>query len=176
METIIEKIKKVKRLAEAGEMAESISAKVFLEKLLKKHGLTISDLENEDRKERVFKIKSKDHQLFIQIALSVIGNRVFKGSNTKNLKHVFFNVSDIEYMEIVVRYEFHSNLYEKELKSILQKSFRAYLAKHNLYNIEESLDENIDKTKISHDEIQEIINLKDMLSDNYFSKQIGNNG
>lgn len=48
MDSIIEKARKVLALVEQGVEGEAQAAKFALEALLKKHGLTIEDLKNEN--------------------------------------------------------------------------------------------------------------------------------
>jgi hypothetical protein len=71
MSKYIELAKKMKALAEKGVGGEKLNAQRMLEMLLKKHNLSISDIEGEEINEYFFNLKTGESQLWQQIVKSV---------------------------------------------------------------------------------------------------------
>ena len=67
----IELAKKLKALADKGIGGEKVNAEKMLNDLLKKHNITIEDVEGEKTENYFFKVKPEDSNLFIQIVKRV---------------------------------------------------------------------------------------------------------
>lgn len=135
MDAIIEKIKKIKRLADEGFAGEAKAAQFQLEKLLEKHNLSIEDLFEERIERRMFKVPKGYKQLFIQTLSSIIGDR-YKGIWTYKRKpsEYYVELTDVEYIDCEQAWSFHHSQLKKELaksKAVLEK---AYYHKHVLFN------------------------------------------
>lgn len=76
MDRIIELAKKLKALSERGEGGEKLNADRMLRDLMEKHGISLSDIEDESTEMRLFHFKAKQHKIFIQVAAMVIGKDV----------------------------------------------------------------------------------------------------
>jgi len=63
----IELGRKLKAIAERGIGGEKINAEKMLENLLKKHNLTIDDIEGEKTDNYFFMLKESEHQLWYKI-------------------------------------------------------------------------------------------------------------
>ena len=75
MELIIEKLKKIKELAERGYAGEALVAREKLHMLLNKYGLTIEDLEDVQINSYKFKyITVQERSIILQCISKVIDN------------------------------------------------------------------------------------------------------
>lgn len=171
MEQIIEKLKKIKSLADKGVAGEAIAAQAQLEKLLAKHNLTIQDLFNEERKERKFKVNKADQLIFNQVCLSIIGNRAketWHYVGESRIKHM--NITDVEFIDISQQFDFHRKQFEKEKKKMIDKLENAYVYKHDLFNCDKS--DTPSESKMTIEEYYEIMAMKNRLEDVTFRKQL----
>lgn len=73
MDAIIEKLKKVKALADAGIGGEKTAAQARLKKMLKKHNLTLADLEQPTTTTYRIDCRPEQIKLAIQIVFAVTG-------------------------------------------------------------------------------------------------------
>lgn len=171
MEQIIDKLKKIKSLADRGVAGEAIAAQQQLEKLLAKHGLTIQDLFNEERKERKFKVNNADEMIFYQICFSIIGNRTKQGWRYKHEKAVkYMELTDVEYIDILQQFDFHRKQLAKEKKKSIKTLETAYVYKHNLFNCDKS--DTPSESKMTMAEYLSIMAMKERLEDVTFRKQL----
>ena len=129
LERTLDLARKLKELAERGEGGEKVNARKQLDKLLKKHTLTIEDLEIETPSYYDFKVAEADMQLFSQVVSSVIGAKfeIRKYSNRKNWYTVFCTNANV--IEIDAKLSFYTALYQRELKSFMM----AFVIKQELY-------------------------------------------
>lgn len=125
----IELAKKLKALADRGVGGEKLNAKKMLNALMKKHHITIEDIEGEKQKEYFLKLDSTQIKLFNQIAKKINRNIKIHGEFTKKhirqykLKGNFMIIcTPCEFIEIEGKYDFYSKLYTSEL-SIFFTSF-----------------------------------------------------
>lgn len=125
MDSIIEKARKVLALVEQGVEGEAQAAKFALEALLKKHGLTIEDLKNEKRERREFSIKSRNEILiFNHCIINMFGHSSAVWGRTytykRDYRHVYAEMTDIEYLDFKPFFEFHIKQFRKELKKMIE--------------------------------------------------------
>jgi len=124
---VIELAKKLKALADKGIGGEKTNAETLLKKFLKKHNLSIDDIENKtEYSHYYFKAKGINAHLLNQIAKRVrYDMRVFdvykfawknKGGN------IGIECTVAEYIEVEAMYELYKPLYASELK-IFYKAF-----------------------------------------------------
>lgn len=113
METIIDKLKKLAALAQRGEYGEADNARRLLEKQLQKYGLTMDDLENADRKERVFDYKTKyEFNLYLAVFVHALGSKSYALKNGKyndNTKHFWLQLTDLEFADVCDQLDFTAN-------------------------------------------------------------------
>lgn len=174
MDKIIDKLKKLLALAERGEAGEARNARRILETELRKHGLTLEDLSSEVRKERIFPYKDTDERaIFIQVLVNVCGSKseAFKsaGYNTKR-KRLYVDLTDLEYVEILEKFEFFRRQYNKEKKRLLNDLAVAFLSKHRLYDKDPN--EEKDSNPLSPEDIRRILKLGETLDDVHFYKAL----
>lgn len=139
-EKLLEKLKKIKELAESGSDGERETAKGFLERLMLENNISEQDLSNEEVKqfEIVFeRDKPFTERLLSQIVYSVVGDL----DESKGLREYVIQrkhrmcllATDAEYLEIIAKYEF----YVRHLADDLDLFFRAFVYRNNIYPPEE---------------------------------------
>lgn len=114
---IIEKLKKIKRLADSGIEGERITAQQILKKLLIEHNLTIEDITQEGNENiYVFKkiVTSSDFKLFSQIFMMIKNINTMRYSRRKSEVVVSCRKDQAE--TISDMYAFHRKQLKKELK------------------------------------------------------------
>lgn len=139
MDSIIEKARKILALTEQGVGGEAKAAKLALDSLLKKHGLTIEDLRNEKRTMRRFSIKNRDEIIiFNHCIINRFGLKSYVWNHHYALKrdyrHILADMTDIEYLDFKPFFEFHIRQYRKELKKMFETVQKAYIHKHDLFD------------------------------------------
>ena len=143
MESIIEKINKIKALSEQGIDGEAQAAKNALQKLLNRYGLTFEDLSDHVKKMRSFAAKEdNDKAVFIMCCYKILGGErldLIYGSKSYPGK-LYIELTDYEYAELSEFYDFHKRNYRKEFRQMTIDFKKAYQYKHNLYSAAPSED------------------------------------
>lgn len=126
----LELARKLHALAERGIGGEAHNAEALLERLLKKHSITIEELNNERRSRRQFDFKTKEQRQFLlQVVGSVIGKHtsyyVRKGVRGK----LSIDLNTVEHIEVLLRYEHYWNLWLEELDLF----YNAFIQANKLY-------------------------------------------
>lgn len=171
MDNIIEKLKKIKELAERGDAGEAIAAQEQLEKLIAKYHIKIEDLFDDTLKPRSFKVKRDENVIFTQVALSVIGNRAKKAYYYRDKPSVtYLELTDVEYIDITNLFDFHKKQLQKEKEKAVKTLLVAYVHKHDLFNIDS--DDKPKESKMTFEEYLDIMAVKDRLEDVSFHKQL----
>ena len=134
METIIEKIKKIKELADRGYQGEAIAAKHKLELLLAKYNLSIHDIEDNELKMRHIKYKDAwNKKLVLQTVASCTERELSFYRNSYYPGHILVELSDLEYVEVLNKLDFHRKQFEKEKRKAEKAFFTAYIHQHELF-------------------------------------------
>ncbi|MCL2140319.1 MAG: DUF2786 domain-containing protein [Dehalococcoidia bacterium] len=121
-------LRKIKALAEhGGTLAEQEAARIKLEELMAKYGITKDELDEREVDSYVFSYRTyRDKQLLLQVAYKVIPN----WDGYKQWKRFLVMVcTAAEKEEIEVLHEYYTHLYEKEEKCF----FIAFVQKHKLF-------------------------------------------
>ena len=172
METVKDKLLKIKALADKGCAGEAINAKLLLDKLLDKYNLTIDDLSGVELKNRRFNVPKNKMFLFYHIVYNVIGKRAedlfYYGKKTTAQ---YAKVTDFEYLEISSMANFHFRQLDKELRKQQKTITGAYIYKHSLTVKSEDAD---DRAVRSDEELLAMLKAIDDLEDIYYRKQIKN--
>ncbi len=110
---------KLKFSSEVREGAEKENATDKLNKALKKHGLTLEDLEKEEKEPRVFKIKNREDSSVIlsQCIRDVCPNGVIRQSAKK--LEMYCEMSASEYIEVSEKYKHYYDFWLNEKKQFL---------------------------------------------------------
>ena len=119
----IELAKKLKALADRGVDGEKYNAEQKLKDLLKKHNLTLEDIEGESILEHFFTLNEQHHSLWFQIIKKVNYDIKCYGpiekSKVKQYKlagNYIIESTVSDYIEIEAKFNFYKDLYEKESK------------------------------------------------------------
>jgi len=172
METVKDKLLKIKALADKGYAGEARNAKLLLDKMLDKYNLTLDDLMCVELKKRGFKVPFNKMVLFFHIVYSVIGKRANNIVYYGNKKtEQFVKLTDLEYIEIESMINFHFKQFDKELKKQHKAIISAYIIKQSLAVSNDVMDED-DRPKMSMEEMLAIRNAINGLDDVYYRKQI----
>lgn len=171
IETIKNKLNKIKALADKGYLNEANNAKKILEHLLEKYGITIDELDSKELKERKFKVPLAKQFIFIQVLAMIIGDRYKETCYKRNTRTIFYSeMSDYEYVQVKQLLDFHFTNYERERKKTIKNLEIAYLHKHNLFRQEKNKDDN--KSKMSYEDAMRILNIIENLDEKYFMNQL----
>jgi hypothetical protein len=171
MELIIEKLKKVKELADRGEAGEALVAREKLHILLNKYGLSIEDLEDVQIHQYKFKyVTAAEMDIIIQCLTKVLDKPRLSYSYYKDKKKEFFvKMTEWQYIEAKGLIEFHVKQFRKELKAQMKALVSAYVNKHDLFSQTKSDDPGREMTP---EEMERLISIYNSLGDKFFQKQL----
>jgi len=135
METIIQKLKKVKELADRGEAGEALAAKAKLFELLQKHGLSIEDIEDDIKKSYTFRYAFTDEKrVMLQCISKVIDDPKMSYTFRRDRRKEFsVELTEWQYIESMDLIKFHLKQYREEKKRKMRALFSAYLNRHDLF-------------------------------------------
>lgn len=172
METIKNKLLKIKELADRGIDGEKIAAQHRLEQLLAKYNMTIEDIFNEQTKERMFKVSRGQIALFVQFASSEIGDRYKNMYGFKQKpSEIYIELTDREFIDFDQRWQWHRKQYIKEVEKQIDIVKKAYYHKHNLFNKDTDPDD-AEKSNITLEEYFQIIGMAAKMENVTFRKQL----
>lgn len=167
---------KLKKLADEGVGGEKVNAEQLLQKLLKKHGLQKSDLENENIEDYILPFNGTfGKDLAIQVAYSVIGNKDDnKGVYSfRSGKKVLIKSTLAEFLEIEQKY----NFYKHHLKKDLKLFYNAFVQSQNIFPPFHLQKEKKEKQKcFLTEEEEKMLALARNLEKHSFYKQLANKG
>jgi len=123
-------VSKVLELAKKGVDGEKKAAKIKLEKLLKKYGLTLSDIDGDenDKQQRTFRIKNREDYLTVltQVIWDVVPDIGIQ-QNTKRLE-IYSKLTTEQYIEVNEKFNYFWNFWVKEKEQFLM----AFVIKNRL--------------------------------------------
>jgi hypothetical protein len=171
MEKIIEKLRKVQRLAESGNLHEANVAKTLLKQQLEKHGLSIEDLICGQKFKRYFEVPVKLRSVFFMCVIHLLGTTrgLYRSVGHRTSLHV--EVTDLEYIELTQLYEFHKRNFLKELKKEMKAFEVAYQYKYDLYAPVDT-NNSEEQTKFSQEEIINILRISAAMENVTYRQQI----
>lgn len=168
-EKIIERLKLLNKMKEGGEAGERANAAALMEEIMRKHGISESDLENDEEAMFWVHVESPLHKkLFLQLLGLVNGERRMRVRYLPELpedveKQVRHDLSHVipeadrynmvgwakssDFAETVARY----NMYKDDFNKNLDQFYYAYLYKNDLLaEPEEGESENMDREKMDN--------------------------
>lgn len=170
------KLKKILALAETGLDGEKLLAKEKLTQLLEDYDLTLEDLRQEKKIERIiFKgiTTKKLFMLFTQICFKVKNvNSIKYGKIRKN--EYIIECTEAEKQVIKSLFEWHKKNMQEELEKMFDDFFVAYCEKHNLFSEQQDEEDSEDVKSIDFERIMRIMSLKENMSDKTYCKRIEN--
>lgn len=125
-----EKLRKLLILSERGIDGEKDNAAVLLERLLKKHGLELSDISDEEISRYWFKYKGAWHErLLTQVILKVAGREVKMWESKMKRSKIGADVTKAQMLEIEMLFD----AYKIALDEEMDFTFEAFINKNNLF-------------------------------------------
>jgi hypothetical protein len=168
METIIEKLKKIRELADRGCEGEAVAAKKMLEKLLAKHGLNIRDIEGEEMSMRHIKYRGSWHKKIVLQTVASCCNREVKFYRSSVYKGMILaDLTDLEYAETLNKLDFHVKQFRKEKRKAENAFFAAYVHQHGLYGKDSG-----EGKEMSHEELAAVLAMMERLEKVSYAKGI----
>jgi hypothetical protein len=146
------KLRKLLILSERGIEGEKENASEMLNKLLKKHGLKLSDISDGSVENYWFKYKGKfQKKLLIQIIVATAGRNVAVGTNPAQRSAIGAEITKCQMLEVEILF----SAYKVALEEELNFSLEAFVNKNNIFaanNGEEAdreyTDEEIQRAKL----------------------------
>jgi len=168
MSKIIELAKKLKALSERGEHGEKHNAADMLTKLLKKHDLSVEDIEREEISSHFLSFKLKQETLLTQIIYSILGHRMKLYPHVSLKTKMMVKCTSAEFIEIEAAFPFYWNKYEKEL-GLFDKAFTY---KNYLFPKNSDSSKNKKQEKITDEEAEKIVQMMSSIDGSKHHKQI----
>lgn len=127
----LELARKVNELAKRGVDGEKVAAEHQLALLMKKHGITLEELEGEEVREFRLKVNKEDAKFFRQVVSSVdTKKRGVPGCYTGGFYYI--DCTAAEFAEIEFKFKF----YLPRLKATLEGAYSAFIQVNELYRFE----------------------------------------
>jgi hypothetical protein len=171
----IELAKKLKALADRGIDGEKQTAEKMLADLLKKHKITIEEIEGEKTEDYYFTFKDKSHRLWFQIVKTVNTTikcyGPFPAGKVKQyaLKGNYMIIcTPCEYIEIEAKYNFYKNLYDQEMNIF----YAAFLRANDLLVVNNRSDNQKEMSFVGYEKYNRINDLAQSIKKGEFLKQI----
>lgn len=124
---------KLLALAKRGEGGERDNAQRFLGALLKKHGMSLADLEDDGLAAEWMKFPLKtvqDRQLLVQVAGMVLKSNSMPSRQYRGQKALWLHVTKPQYVEI----ELHYRAFKKDLEKALELAFIAFINRNDIFS------------------------------------------
>jgi len=168
-DSIINQIKKVKELAENGIDGEKENAKSLLEKLLKKHKVSLEELVDIQTKQYKFCYKTKfERSILFQCLAKYANINTYRnclnnrGKLQKNTISV--ELTPLQFLDVSASSKYYVKLFTKEMDLF----FTAFISKHHIFREKQDGDEENNKSVLTEEESMAIVNMmRAMKDDNY---------
>ena len=170
----IERLNKIKKLAEQGFYGEQDNARKLLDKLLKKYNLEYSDILDEDiiSEYSFYYHSTQEQKILAQIIYKVTNSLEIYGkrhnSNGKSDKRLYIKCTAGQKLDIEFLFNFYKHIFEKELELFLS----AFIQKHWLFGLSKNSESNSDESKYSEQELSRIFGYMNKMEDVVLHKQI----
>lgn len=113
---VVALLRKLKALADRGEGGEKENAERMLVEFLKKHDISLSQLQEDDLEDRIFKVPVRYKQLFIQVAASILGRERSIYGVRGYPSNVMIECSVSEYTELQMAFDFYRDALAEQLE------------------------------------------------------------
>jgi hypothetical protein len=158
-ESLRQKLLKVQALARRGEGGEKQAAAKMLAKLMRKHGLTLDDIQGFKRTEHEFRYQKKfEKQMIAHIAAKVMNEwpEVYRIKGRS--RRMYIVCTNAEAMDIQAEFDRLKPIWKEELDLL----FSAFVHKHDLFA---ESDEGKGDNEIDPDYLRRLVNMMDGLQD-----------
>lgn len=174
MSKYIELAKKLKALAEQGVGGEKLNAEKMLSDFLRKHNISINDIELDMKNEYWFKVNTDyEKRLLSQISKNVNNDTKIYYVESKNVKkyklegNFMVECSVSDYIETKSKYEFYKPLMESEMKVF----YEAFIQANKLWvNTPDSEEKEYTKEELK--ELRRTLEMASNIKKGEFHKQI----
>jgi hypothetical protein len=123
------RLMKLLELAKRGEHGEKENAQRFLEKLLKKHGMTVADLDDDATSRYTFTYKSElESRLLTQIICTVLQVNRYTKRQVRGSRTIGLDLTRAQNLEIAMQF----SVYRAELARNVDRMFTAFVHKNGL--------------------------------------------
>lgn len=172
-ESIMDKLKKLKALADRGCAGEAHNARRLLEKMCAKYGVRLEELAEEKPEKHKFVVGRSVllHTLFSQCYGYVMKNKQNMSYWRLSRNEIVVECTKLEYVELLSLYEWHKANFEKEFEEHKQLLLEAYISKHSIYP-ESSGGNGRELTSAEIERLLKIRALEETLEDVSYHKQL----
>lgn len=137
-ESVLEKLRKIARLAERGYKGEANNARRKLENQLAEYGLTMEDVLGNAKQTRTFRYSNKrEFRLFLSVFVHRFGteSEEFKGATyNKASKKINVDLSDIDFADFAPEWDYYRTEFARELRKTEEAMLVAFVNKFDLFN------------------------------------------
>lgn len=166
----LELAKKLKRLAEESSFkSERENAQRALDELMKKRGITKSELEQIEKDWHSFSFRMDEKELFIQTILSVVGANI---RNIIKKTTADLEITKAEAVEIDIKFDVFRRLYKDERELF----FATFCTKHRLHDMDAETEGEVEMTPERLQKIQRMRQMAMGMRDAEYVKQIEGGG
>jgi hypothetical protein len=125
-----ERLAKLLALSDRGVGGERENAQRFLDRELRRHGLTLEDIATEEKTPQRFSYKTElEKRLLIQVFASVLDTHEPGLYGYRGLKGCFADLSAAEFIEVDAAYR----IYRKALRDDVKLLWRAFVEKNRIF-------------------------------------------
>lgn len=164
---IQQKLLKLLELKKRGIDGEQIVAEQMLEKLLSKYNISIEEIEEEKKEQRIFECENRfEQKVLCQIAAAHFPENREQDFRVNKQSPTFYALlTELEYIEFRELSEFYTAQYNRELE---QFTF-AFFVKHQLFPKEEGRG---NKPEFDQGQVHKIFNISTQMEDITYHKRL----
>ena len=132
-ESIVQRILNLQKLVEQGEGGEAENARLAIEKIVRRYGLSLDEILADEKPEvHTWTVKTtREKHLFIQ-CLGVVKD-TWQPETLEKGRLIGAKLTKLEYAELSAMYDFHRSNMEREYKEMISTFETAYIGKHSIY-------------------------------------------
>ena len=176
-EKVMERLRKIARLAESGYNGEADTAKRKLEAELLRYGITLDDLLSSDIHEREFKVANIDQvKVFIQVLAMHFGQKsdVVKGASvTKRAPYRFWiKLKDADWIDFSQEVDYYLATWKREKKRADDEFRYAFYSRFGLFPSDVDEDKKRDPAELSFEELKRLVALRDGIKSPSYHRMI----
>lgn len=159
-ESILEKLKKIARLAEQGYKGEADTARRLLEKQLAEYGLTMEDILDDAKQTRTFQYSNKqEFRLFMAVIVHHFGSKSeeFETARVnKRGKELHVELTDLDFADFAPEWDYYRQSLARELRKTEEAFLVAFVNKFDLFDITPKESAGTDGDKMSEKDLERI--------------------
>lgn len=130
MSKYIELAKKLKALADRGIGGEKINAEKMLNALMKKHGISMQEIEGDEIEFNEIIVSKEKQKLFHQIGYSIFGKKYHNLDIRRNGNKKYVKCTKAQAVEYEAKLNFYWKLYKEELDIF----YHAFVQRNNIFS------------------------------------------